>query len=187
MRLSTYGGISFHIDGITQVLIVAASYYSRYIDKVKDDPLLDALKVRGRQFVSFLGSVPAERWDFAYAEGKWTVKQVVQHVCDTERVMAYRALWFARGATSELPSMDQEQFAAGVAQAGERAPKSLINEFKALRRSTRYLFKNFSDADLARVGVASGKEVSVLALGYIIAGHAVHHMEVIMERYLEVV
>jgi hypothetical protein len=167
-------------------MIVAAKYYDKYIDRVKHQPLVDALRVHGTEFIDFLKDIPDSAWDYAYAEGKWTIKQVVLHVCDIERVMAYRALTFGRGDKQGLPSIDQDVFAKGAEGVASRSPKSLIKEFKALRKASISLFKYFDNEALSRVGVASGKDVSVLALGYIIAGHSIHHQEVIGERYLQV-
>jgi hypothetical protein len=170
---------------IADHLIVAAKYYDKYIDRVKHMPVLEALRSGEEKFVTFLKGIPESAWDFAYSEGKWTVKQVVLHVCDTERVMAYRALWFARGSTSPLPSMDQESFAVGALNVSRRSAESLITEFKAVRSSTLALFAHLGETELSRKGIASDNEVSVMALAYIIAGHALHHQQVIAERYLQ--
>lgn len=166
-------------------MIIAADYYHKYIDRVKHKPLLEALRFGEEQFVAFLEGIPRSTWDWAYSEGKWTVKEVVLHVCDTERVMAYRALWFARGGTSSLPSMDQELFATSALTISQRSPESLMSEFKAVRSATLALFSQLGETELARKGIASDKEVSVMALAYIIAGHALHHQEVIAHRYLQ--
>lgn len=163
-------------------MIKAADYYHRYIDLVKDQSITGALKAGRKNMSKFLKDMPGDKWDYAYEEGKWTVKQVVLHIIDTERVMAYRALRIGRGDQTALPGFEQDDYFK-VNDGSARTPKSLVKEYKAVRKATNQLFKNFTEEDLARTGTASDNEISVAALGYIIAGHEIHHAEVIRERY----
>ena len=156
--------------------------YSAYIETVTGD-VMEFLREQLDTFPEFLANIPAGKSEFAYAEGKWTIKEVVGHVIDTERIMAYRALRFARNDTKELIGFEPEDFVKN-ARFNERSLDSLSGEFQQLRKSNLILFESFNDHELARKGLASERLISVTAFLYIIAGHLNHHRNIIRERYL---
>ncbi|WP_232731543.1 DinB family protein [Tenacibaculum sp. SZ-18] len=124
-----------------------------------------------------------EKENFAYAEGKWTIKELIQHIIDTERVFCYRALSFARNDQQDLPGFDQDLFVVNsVAQ--QRDYNELLDEMDVLRKGTIQLFKSFTHDDLLKTGTGSGNKISVRALGMVLAGHQQHHLNVVKERYL---
>ena len=162
---------------------LAAEYYSNYINKADDENVVKAMQKSGKSFRKLLKNIPKKKIDYAYEEGKWTIKEVVQHVIDAERVFAYRALSFARKDASPLPSFDENSWTS-QSSASSRNWKDMINEFTALREASILMFDSLSEEQLRSIGVASSKEFNVLALGYIIAGHVEHHIDIIRERYL---
>lgn len=164
-------------------MIIAADYYHQYIDLVKDKPLFPALKEGSKQMIKLMKSIPEEKWNFAYAKGKWTIKELLIHLIDTERVMCYRALRIARNDKTPMPGFEQDDYIKAVDVSG-RSPKSIIKEYKAVRKATLIFFKYLDDEALARTGIASENEVSVAALGYILAGHEHHHAKILAEKYL---
>lgn len=157
-------------------------FYHDYINKVKEDDLLVALKNGGEKFISFLQSMPEEKKNYRYAEGKWTIKEVVQHVIDAERVFSYRSLRFARKDKTPLPGFDENLFAEN-ANAGKRKWDELVNEFISVRKATEALFASFDNEQLEAEGIASGSTNYVLGFGFICAGHLNHHRQVMEERY----
>lgn len=159
-----------------------APYYERYISRVTGD-ILDELKEQPAALAAFIHNIPPEKGDYAYAPGKWTLKEVLGHILDTERIMAYRALRIARNDQTPLPGFEENDYAA-AARYSERDLESLLEEFELLRRSNLFLFESFSAEELKRSGTASGQTVSVRALLYIIVGHVKHHRMIIEERYL---
>lgn len=158
-------------------------YYTRYIERVPDGGVLAALQDQRRSIPAFLRGLSPEQADHRYAPGKWSVKEVLGHVCDTERVMAYRALRIARGDETPLPGFDENAYVETSAF-GERALPALVAEFERVRDATSSLFRGLADDAWTRRGTASGTEITVRALAYIVAGHAEHHMELIRTRYL---
>ncbi|MDR3712015.1 MAG: DinB family protein [Puia sp.] len=165
--------------------IVAAEFYLRYIGIVREEDVLKALKKNTRMAKKMLRDIPRKKIDFAYAEGKWTIKEILQHLIDAERVFTYRALSFARKDTTPLPGFDENNWASAVSpRVASRKWKDLVEEFSTLRESTESLFKSFNQEELRTVGVASGHPLNALALGFIIAGHFAHHAGVIKDRYL---
>jgi len=130
-----------------------------------------------------LKCIPRDRESFSYAPGKWTMKEVIGHIIDTEWTMAGRALWIARGQSEPLPGMDQDEFVAYAAFSGQ-SMEELIAHYSGLRQATLALFRSFDQETLDRRGVASGSVFSVRALIYIIAGHEIHHLEILTDRYL---
>ncbi len=133
--------------------------------------------------LEFLGGISEEQSLKSYAPGKWTIREVLNHVNDCERLFLSRAFWFARGFQDAMPSFDQD-LAAQAAQANATPWAELVEEFKTVRLSTISFFKNLPPEAWSRTGVASDNPVSVLALAYIIAGHLVHHRNVLKEKYL---
>lgn len=160
-----------------------ADFYRRYIDACIALDLADALDSSWVAFADLVARIPEERGNHRYADGKWTVRDVLQHVIDTERVMAYRALRFARNDATPLPGFEEEDWARS-ARTADRALKGLLAEADAQRRSTRALFGTMSPEELMRTGVANGQACSARAAGWIIAGHMLHHVRIINERYL---
>ena len=156
-----------------------APYYGRYVDLVPHGPVLDALRAQPDAMARLLGTADPEA---TYAPGKWTVHQALQHVVDTERVFAYRALSFARGDGSPLPSFDENAWAA-TADVSDRPFAGTIAEFRAVRAATVALFEGLTAEAWGRAGTASGNRMTVRAAAAIIAGHAAHHAAVLRERY----
>jgi hypothetical protein len=159
-----------------------APYYERYIARVPVGPIPLQLKRQIEETVGLLHAVHADKANYAYAAGKWTVKEVLGHMADTERIMAYRALRFARNDRTELAGFDETTY---TPEGGfsERSLKDLLQEFRAVRAATVALFEGMPLKCLARSGTANGDRVSVRALGYIIAGHELHHVAILKERY----
>jgi DinB superfamily len=161
----------------------AATYYSRYIDLITDEDIVSRLKSQLGETTSFLSKISDEQSLNTYAPGKWTIRQVLNHVNDAERVFASRAFWFARGLPDALPGFDQD-VCVESAGANDVSWSDLTNEFSNVRQSTISLFENLPAQTWMRTGVASDNPFTVNALGYIIAGHVSHHCNVIQERYL---
>lgn len=159
-----------------------APYYGTYIGKVQPDNLMEALQLHTEKFTAFISSIPEAKADFAYAPGKWTVKEVLLHIIDAERIFAYRALRFARNDNTELPGFDEDKYVP-QSNASARTLTSLAQEFAAVRQATGTLFDSFDEAAFYRAGIASNNLMSVRALGFVIIGHAEHHRFVMEERY----
>jgi len=159
-------------------------YYDRYISLIGDDDIIEVLKAQRKTSKKFLKTFTEKQGNYAYADGKWSVKEVLGHVIDTERIMAYRALAFARGEKQTLPGFEQDDYVA-ESNFNNRSLDDLINEFLKARESNIILFKNFDEEILNRRGIANEAEITVLALIYIIAGHEKHHMKILRERYTE--
>jgi len=141
------------------------------------------MSIMGDNAINFYENLATEKWNFAYSPGKWTIKEVLGHVIDTERIMTFRALCFARRDSAEFPGFEQNDYARN-ANYKLRDPDTLIQEFHLLRRSNILMFKGFSSEDIEQTGMASNGKFSVKALGYIIAGHEVYHQKMIKNRYL---
>jgi hypothetical protein len=160
-----------------------APYYARYLEAVPDGDLLLLLEEGAEEVLNLLRAFGEERGGYRYAPGKWSVKEVVGHIADTERVFAYRALRFARADTTPLPAFDQDQF---VAAAGfdRRTLADLAEEFADVRKATVKLLAGLDAPSLVRKGTASGHPMTVRAAAWIIAGHEQHHAQILRERYL---
>ena len=158
-------------------------YFSKYILYVEDIELDDAFQNN----INTIAGLDVDRLillgDNVYAPGKWTVKDIFQHLVDTERVMGYRTLRFARRDGVVPQGYDQELFVAN-ADAGHRALAQIVEEFRLLHHATRFMFRSFNDQILQSTGINWNKEMSVLAMGFLITGHFIHHMKAINERYL---
>ncbi|HKR60115.1 MAG TPA: DinB family protein [Pyrinomonadaceae bacterium] len=168
----------------------ATAYYHSYIDRVTEDDVVSVLERQLDETVEFLSNISEEQSLKRYASDKWSMRELLNHVNDGERVFLYRALWFARGFKEELPSFDQEVSVAG-ARADEFDWANHIEEFRANRLSTLAFFRNLPAENLEegqevwnRKGIASGNTFTVRALAYIIAGHLAHHVAILKERYL---
>lgn len=158
------------------------AYFDRYINLVDDIDVLAAMQKYGAPFLEKEKANFEKLGDKVYAPGKWTIKDLLQHIIDAERVFAYRALRFSRNDKTELPGFDEDHYAANVSTKN-RTVADLLEEFKTVRQSTIQLYKNLSPAAMHYEGVASGNKMSVLALGFTLCGHPIHHLNVIRERY----
>lgn len=158
-------------------------HYARYIALVPDGDIVETLAREMEITQALLASVPAAHEEYRYAPGKWSLREVVGHLVDTERLFAFRALWFARGGGGELAGMDQDAWAR-ASTAGSRPLAELAEEWRALRRANVLMFGSFTAADGARLGVASGYEVTVRALPWMITGHELYHRALIRRDYL---
>lgn len=158
-------------------------YYGAYIQKTAGLSLRDDLKSSGEQTISFLKGISFDKLEYRYAQGKWNIKEIIQHLMDAERIFAYRSLRIARKDQTPLPGFEQNDYIL-PSQASNRSLEELINEFKAIKLATVSLFDSFSDNMLMSLGTASNSPISVRAIGFIIMGHEIHHCEVIKERYL---
>ena len=157
-------------------------FYKTYIDTVSDN-IVAALEHQINSFPTFLNGIPGDKAYFAYAEGKWTLKELLGHVNDTERIMAYRALRIARNDKTPLPGFDENNYVSN-AHFADRTIESLADEFATLRKANMFLIKSFSEEEVSRVGISNNLPISVRALIYILAGHLNHHRRIIEERYL---
>jgi hypothetical protein len=160
-----------------------AEYFRGYISKVPDGDIIDILSSQHREFMGLLGNIGEKKGEFRYAPGKWSVKEVVGHVVDTERIFGARALCIARGETVPLPSYDQDAYVE-KGNFGARTVEDLAAEFDGLRSSHLALMRSFDDDVLNRRGMAANNEFTVRAVVWTIAGHLNHHLEVLRERYL---
>jgi hypothetical protein len=158
-------------------------FYHHYINQVADDDLMTAMKDQTASFSTFLSTIPPGKIDYRYGPDKWTVKEVLQHIIDAERIFAYRALCFARKDATPLPSFDENKYAEN-AKVSNRNWNDLIQEFKSLRISNELMFGGFDHEQLESTGTASGKSNYVLAIGFTIIGHLNHHVKILKERYL---
>jgi DinB family protein len=160
----------------------AAPYYSRYIDRIASDDVLAVLEAQRGETTALLGGISEARSAYRYAPDKWSIREVVSHVNDTERVFLSRAFWFARSFDSPLPDFDQT-ICSQAARADDVPWPRHVEEFGAIRAGTLAFFKNLPAEAWARTGVASGNSFTVRALAYIVAGHVAHHVAVLKERY----
>jgi hypothetical protein len=161
----------------------AAEYYFTYINQVPAGDICEILARQRTDTLALLRGITEERSLYRYAPDKWSIRQLLSHVNDTERVFVFRALWFARKFDTPLPSFDQD-VAIGGARADERSWNSHVEEFAAVRGATSCFFESLSEDAWDRRGVASGNPFSVRALAYVTVGHVAHHMRVLRERYL---
>lgn len=158
-------------------------YFSRYVEAVPDGDILATLERQGAETQAFLGGLDAVQAGHRYAPGKWTVKQVVAHLSDGERVFAYRALRFARKDPTELPGFEEDDWAAANT-CEQRGLGEVLAELAAVRQATLALLRGLEDEAWDRQGTANGKRFSVRALAWMMAGHEVHHLRILRERYL---
>jgi len=156
----------------------------KYIGLLPDDGLvLKHLSDNLKATTEFILSLPEEKLRYRYGEGKWTIKEILVHMIDDERIYAYRALRFARNDKTELPGFEQDDYAVHSG-ANERSIKDILNEFATVRQATISLFEGFDDQALLRAGIADGRIMSVRAAAYHLAGHEMRHLNIIKERYL---
>lgn len=173
---------------ITQIQIMKDShlvitpFYWRYVEPIHEVPLFEAMDQAENRLLEILSSLSDEKGGYRYQPEKWSIKEVLNHILDAERIMAYRALRFARNDKTPLPSFEENDYAP-ESNADSRTLADLTDEFKSLRKSTENLFRSFTGEMMTRTGTVNGAELSVLALGYIIAGHCLHHCRILAERY----
>jgi DinB superfamily len=160
-----------------------ASYYQRYIDLATEDDIVAALDAQARETATLLGGLSEAQASHRYEPNKWSVKQLVGHVTDSERIFAYRALSFARGETNSLPGFDQDPYVAN-AGSDDRSIADLAEELAAVRRANVMMFRALSEEAWSRSGTASDNPISVRALAFILLGHERHHVRILRERYL---
>ena len=160
-----------------------APYYERYISKVPDGDIVGTLGRQLEETLALIRGIPEARGDFRYAEGKWSIKELLGHVIDSERVFAYRALRFGRGDTTPLSGFEQDDFVRG-ADFNKRSLSDLAEEYEHVRRATLSLFGSLDASAWDRRGTANDNEVSVRGLAFIVAGHERHHVEILRTRYL---
>ena len=158
-------------------------YIQRYLDLIPSENWLEELKNFGAQTLEIYGKLSVEHSNFAYAEGKWTLKELLQHLIDAERIFIYRALRFSRNDQTELAGWDEELYAKEYFL-NDVSLQTLLEEFDFLRKSNILFFGNLNEEILSRKGVANGNEISVETIGKLIVGHNIHHLNIIRERYL---
>jgi len=162
----------------------AAEYYFTYIDQVPTGDVCQVLEGQLADTLALFRGISGDRSLYRYAPGKWSIRDVVNHLTDTERLFVFRAFWFARGFDTPLPSFDQN-VAAAAAGADHRSWESLVEEFRAVRAATVTFFRSLPPDVWARRGVASGNPFTVRALAYVAAGHVIHHTNILRARYLQ--
>ncbi len=165
-------------------LTIHPVYFNRYIDLVPEINLTDAFKNQGLELASFLKSISEEKSKYAYASGKWSIKELLQHLIDSERIFGFRALCFARGEKQNIPGFEEDDYAS-LSHANERSWLSLVEEFLAVRKTTEILFQNFNTEDLNRVGRANDNQATAESIGFTTIGHYIHHKKILIERYLD--
>lgn len=158
-------------------------FHKRYVEHVKEYDVLDALIISSKETLKLVRSIPETKGDHRYAPGKWSIKELLCHMMDTERILAYRALRFARNDKTPLHGFEENDYAP-QANAGNRTIKKIADEMERLRQTTSDLYVNLTPEMLQRSGMANNLELSVINLGYIISGHESHHRKILKERYL---
>lgn len=156
--------------------------FHNYINHVPEDDLAEAFEKQSASFIRFLDTIPHDKYDYRYAENKWTIREVLQHIIDAERIFAYRALRFARKDSTPLPGFDENSYAEN-SKASSRSWDKLVEEFKVVRRSSELLFQSFDEDQLESNGISSNASNYVRGLGFILIGHALHHQKILKERY----
>lgn len=158
-------------------------YYVDYIELVTEENIIEGLLHQKNEMITFFKSIPYTKHDYSYSHGKWTIKDILLHLIDAERIYAYRALRFARNDKTILSTFEENDY-VGQAQANLRSLNDLLEEYIQVRTATISLFKQFSTKQLIQIGFVSNMSISVRAIGYIIQAHELHHKQIIQERYL---
>src|SRR5690554_593610 len=159
-------------------------YYQGYLKNIEpNSDLFEELEASHHYFIKFVQDIPMEKHDYRYDTGKWTIKEIIQHLIDSERMFAYRALRFSRRDKTDLPGFDQNSYVEN-SNANTRHLKDLLMEFSLVRHSSLALFKSFSTEILLQKGKANNVEMTVRAIGFMIVAHQEHHKKVFQERYL---
>ena len=160
-------------------------FYHGYISLVKEDDLSSAFRMQETVIKKFLSDIPADKYEYQYAPGKWTLKEILQHLIDAERVFGYRSLSFARNDSAPLPGFDENEYVK-ESLANEREWDELVNELLTVRKSNELLYNSLNEDQLNRSGIANNSSNYVLGWGYISIGHVTHHMQVMKQRYLSI-
>ena len=158
-------------------------YTIQYISKVPEDNVTEAFRNQQELVKDFFQNIPAAKYEFAYAQGKWTLKEMLQHIVDTERIFAYRAMCIARQEKQSLPGFEENDYAAN-SFANNRNWDDLVNELQLVRKGTEILFKSFAPEVLHTAGTSNNAMVTPNSIGFITVGHMYHHISIIKERYL---
>jgi uncharacterized damage-inducible protein DinB len=158
-------------------------FNSAYIKALENVELIEELEICLHDFIRFVQNIPMDKFDYRYAEGKWTIKDIIQHIIDAERIFAYRALRVSRNDKTPLPGFEENDYVDNTS-ANARSIQDLLSEMAVVRQATLSLFKSFSAEQLLRMGTASDNPISVRAIGFIIIGHQKHHQKVFAKRYL---
>jgi uncharacterized damage-inducible protein DinB len=158
-------------------------YFKNYVDQVPDEDLLTGFRNQLPVIKDLLNAVTEEQSNHAYQPGKWTLKELLLHITDTERIFNFRALCIARGETASLPGFDENMYAAN-SNANERKWQNLVDEFMAVRASTQFLYESFSEKALQSTGISNNNSATAESFGFITLGHFYHHKNIIVERYL---
>jgi len=158
-------------------------YFKNYVDQVPEEDLAVAIKNQAPVLEKFLRSIPEEKAGYAYDTGKWTLREVLQHLIDAERIFNYRALCIARGEKVSLPGFDENSYADN-SNANSRNWQDLVEEMLAVRRSTEFMYASFTADMLAASGLSNNKPATVLSFGFVTIGHVYHHKKIVEERYL---
>lgn len=159
------------------------SYFKKYIDLVPEEDISTAFKNQLPVITAFLHTITEEKSNYSYAPGKWTIKELLQHIIDTERIFAYRCLCFARKEKVSLPGFDEDVYALN-SNAGNRTWKDLAEEFLLVRKTTEILFNSFSEEAMNTSGSANNNPATALSMGFTAIGHVYHHKKILEERYL---
>ena len=154
-----------------------------YIQPLENVNLIEELEICLHYFIRFVQNIPMDKFDYRYADGKWTIKDIIQHIIDAERILSYRALRISRNDQTPLPGFEENSYVMQT-NANARSIQQLLTEMAALRQSTLLLFKSFTLEQLQLIGTASDNPISVRAIGFIIIGHQKHHQTIFQERYL---
>lgn len=160
-----------------------SKFNATYINALDNVNLLEELEICLHDFIKFVQNIPIDKFDYRYAEGKWTIKDIIQHIIDAERIFSYRALRISRNDQTPLPGFEENDYVENT-NANARSIQELLTEMATVRQSTLLLFKSFTEKQLQLIGTASNHLVSVRALGFLVIGHQKHHQRVFQERYL---
>ena len=159
------------------------TFFKGYIQALENVHLIEELEICLHDFIKFVQNIPMDKFEYAYSEGKWTIKEIIQHIIDTERILSYRALRFSRKDSTPLAGFNENEYVMH-SNAKNRNLQDLLSELSSVRQATLALYKSFSQEQLKGIGTASDQEISVRALGFVIIGHQKHHQKVFEERYL---
>ncbi len=157
-------------------------FYEKYVNLVQGDSVEEAMANHAAAVKTFYLALPEDKADYAYAEGKWTIKDVLQHVTDAERIFSYRLLRISRGDTTPLPGFEENDYAV-AAHAGKRSMQELKDEFAAVRTATDHLLASLGEEEYSRVGTSNNNPIAANTIGFLLYGHLLHHQAILEERY----
>ena len=160
-----------------------SKFNATYINALDNVNLIEELEICLHDFIKFVQNIPMDKFDYRYAEGKWTIKDIIQHIIDAERIFSYRALRISRNDKTPLPGFEENDYVENT-NANVRSIQELLTEMATVRQSTLLLFKSFTEEQLQLVGIASNHPISVRAIGFLVIGHQKHHQRIFKERYL---